>query len=67
MAQGGPRALRGTKRILTLLEEAELLPDEVLAEISHLRHDSWSGDEFSQAREAFLNRSASPFRSGDNS
>jgi len=56
MAQGGPRALRGTKRILTLLEEAELLPEEVLEEISRLRHDSWSGDEFARAREAFLNR-----------
>ncbi len=62
MAQGGPKALRGTKRILTLLEEAESLPAEVLAEISLLRHDSWSGDEFTRAREAFLNRSSSPFR-----
>jgi enoyl-CoA hydratase/carnithine racemase len=62
MAQGGPRALRGTKRILTLLEEAELLPDEVLEEISRLRHDSWSGEEFSKARDAFLSRGASPDR-----
>ncbi len=61
MTQGGPRALRGTKRILTLLEEAELLPSEVLEEISRLRHDSWSGMEFTRAREAFLNKSASPF------
>lgn len=56
MTRGGPRALRGTKRILNLLEEAELLPDEVLEEISQLRHESWSGEEFAKAREAFLNR-----------
>jgi enoyl-CoA hydratase/carnithine racemase len=61
MAQGGPRALRGTRRILTLLEEAEILPDAVLDEIARLRHESWSGEEFLEARDAFLARSPSPF------
>ena len=57
MAQGGPRALRGTRRILNLLEETEFLSDEALEEIGRLRHESWSGEEFIQARDAFLNRS----------
>jgi enoyl-CoA hydratase/carnithine racemase len=61
MAQGGPRALRGTRRILTLLEEAEVLPDAVLEEIGRLRHESWSGEEFVRARDAFLARKPSPF------
>lgn len=61
LAQGGPQALRGTRRILTLLEEAEVLPDAVLEEIARLRHESWSGEEFLQAREAFLARRPSPF------
>ena len=64
MAQGGPRALRGTRRILTLLEEAEVLPDSVLEEIGRLRHESWSGEEFLQARDAFIQRKPSPFASG---
>ena len=63
MAQGGPRALRGTRRILNLLEEAEVLPDPVLEEIGRLRHESWSGEEFLQARDAFLEGKPSPFRS----
>lgn len=63
MAQGGPLALRGTRRILTLLEEAEVLPDSVLEEIGRLRHESWSGEEFLQARDAFLEGNPSPFRS----
>lgn len=61
IAQGGPRALRGTRRILTLLEEAEILPDAVLEEIARLRHEAWSGDEFIAARDAFLQRKPSPF------
>ena len=61
LAQGGPRALRGTRRTLNLLEEAEVLPDAVLEEIGKLRHESWSGEEFLKAREAFLSRRPSPF------
>ena len=58
VAQGGPRALRGTRRILNLLEEAEILSDDALDEIGRLRHESWSGEEFILARDAFLARSA---------
>ena len=61
MAKGGPGALRGTRRILNLLEEAEVLPDEVLNEIAELRHASWSGEEFVKARDAFINKKPSPF------
>ena len=61
IARGGPQALRGTRRILTLLEEAEVLPDAVIREIAELRHASWSGDEFRLAREAFLEGRPSPF------
>ncbi len=61
MAHGGPQALRGTRRILTLLEEAEILPDGVLDEIAKLRHASWSSAEFLQARDAFIERRPSPF------
>ena len=67
MSRGGPNALRGTRRILTLLEETEVLPDESLEEIARLRHEAWSGEEFVRARDAFINRQPSPFggSSGD--
>ncbi len=61
MAKGGPSALRGTRRILNLLEEAEVLPDEALNEIAELRHASWSGEEFVKARDAFIDKRPSPF------
>jgi enoyl-CoA hydratase/carnithine racemase len=61
ITRGGPAALRGTRRILNLLEEWESLPAEALAEIGQLRHASRSGDEFVRAREAFLNKEPSPF------
>jgi len=61
MGRGGPDALRGTRRILNLLEEVEVLPPEALAEIARLRHASRSGEEFVKAREAFVNRKGSPF------
>ncbi len=61
MAKGGPGALRGTRRILNLLEEAEVLPDEALKEIAEVRHESWSGEEFVKARDAFINKRPSPF------
>ena len=61
VAAGGPFALRGTRRILTLLEETETLPAAALAEIAELRHASWSGDEFRRAQEAFLAGEPSPF------
>ena len=61
MTRGGPVALRGTRRILNLLEEREALPDDVLAEIGRLRHESRAGEEFVRARDAFLNKAPSPF------
>ena len=64
MARGGPRALRGTRRILTLLEETVMLPDHVIDELAALRHESWSGDEVRLAREAFLDGRPSPFGEG---
>ena len=64
MTRGGPAALRGTRRILNLLEEREALPDEALAEIGRLRHESRSGEEFARAREAFLKKEPSPFGEG---
>ena len=65
MAKGGPGALRGTRRILNLLEEAEVLSDEALTEIAELRHASWSGEEFVKARDAFINKEPSPFGEGN--
>ncbi len=61
LTRGGPSALRGTRRILNLLEDHETLPAEVLAEIADLRHDSWTGEEFRQAQAAFLAGEPSPF------
>jgi len=61
MSKGGPGALRGTRRILNLLEEAEVLSDEALNEIAELRHASWSGEEFVKARDAFIEKRPSPF------
>ncbi len=61
MVQGGPQALQGTRRILNLLDEAEVLSTDALEEVGRLRHASWSGDEFRQAREAFLAKKPSPF------
>jgi len=61
LAKGGPSALRGTRRILNLLEETEVLSDEALTEIAELRHKSWSGEEFVKARDAFINKKPSPF------
>jgi enoyl-CoA hydratase/carnithine racemase len=61
MTRGGPAALRGTRRILNLLEESESLSPEALVEIGRLRHESHSGEEFAQARDAFLKKEPSPF------
>jgi enoyl-CoA hydratase/carnithine racemase len=61
LVSGGPEAMRGTRRILHLLEENESLSPEILQEIGTLRHQSRSGDEFKLAREAYLNKAPSPF------
>jgi enoyl-CoA hydratase/carnithine racemase len=62
IALGGPGALRGTRRILNLLEEAETLDAAQLAEVARLRHASRSSDEFARAQAAFLARRPSPFK-----
>ncbi len=63
MSRGGPQALQGTRRILNLLEETEVLSVDSLEEIAKLRHEAWSGEEFVKARDAFINRLPSPFGS----
>jgi len=40
LVSGGPEAMRGTRRILHLLEENEALSPEMLSEIDTLRHQS---------------------------
>lgn len=65
LTKGGPGALKGTRRVLNLLEEVETLSDAILAEIAELRHASWSGEEFVKAREAFINKEPSPFGKRD--
>ena len=65
MTRGGPAALRGTRRILTLLEEWEPLPPAAIDEIGRLRHASRAGDEFARAQEAFLKKEPSPFGRDD--
>ncbi|MFH1842399.1 MAG: enoyl-CoA hydratase/isomerase family protein [bacterium] len=61
LARGGPFAVRGTRRVFTLLDETESLSDDMLAEIAAIRHESWCSDEFALAREAFVAGRPSPF------
>jgi len=62
---GGPEALRGTRRVLRILEETESLPDDLLEEIARLRHRSRLSGEFTAAQEAFLTGKSSPFGPAD--
>lgn len=61
VGRGGPQALRGTRRVLHLLEETELLPETALAEIAALRHAARHSADFAAAQAAFLARRPSPF------
>jgi len=61
LSRGGPQALRGTRRVLNLLEENESLPASALAEIAELRHAARQSQEFAAAQAAFLERRPSPF------
>ncbi len=61
LLQGGPRALRGTRRVLRILTENEPLDNTLLQEIAQLRHRSRLSEEFQQARAAFLEGRPSPF------
>lgn len=65
IARGGPLALRGTRRVLHLLEETETLPPGALAEIATLRHEARHSEDFTAAQAAFLARRPSPFERGD--
>jgi enoyl-CoA hydratase/carnithine racemase len=64
LSRGGPQALRGTRRVLNLLEEAETLPAPALAEIAALRHAARHSEDFAAAQAAFLARRPSPFGRG---
>jgi len=61
VSRGGPQALRGTRRVLHLLEETETLPAAALAEIAALRHAARHSEDFAAAQAAFLERRPSPF------
>jgi enoyl-CoA hydratase/carnithine racemase len=61
LSRGGPQALRGTRRVLNLLEETESLPPSALVEIAALRHAARQSEEFAGAQAAFLERRPSPF------
>lgn len=61
VSRGGPQALRGTRRVLHLLEETETLPAGALAEIALLRHEARHSGDFAAAQAAFLARRPSPF------
>lgn len=61
LLQGGPQALRGTRRVLGILAENETLPEAMLQEIAQLRHQSRLSAEFNQAQTAFLAGQPSPF------
>jgi enoyl-CoA hydratase/carnithine racemase len=61
VSRGGPQALRGTRRVLHLLEETETLPMAALAEIAALRHAARQSEDFAAAQAAFLARRPSPF------
>ncbi len=56
LAKGGPAAIRGTCRVLNLLEEAETLSASEIEEIAQIRHQSRLSEEFQTARQAFLER-----------
>ena len=51
-----PGALRGTRRSLRLLEAAEALAPDLLADIAGLRHAAWQSEDFREAQRAFLEK-----------
>ncbi len=61
LLHGAPEALRGTRRVLRILEEAEPLDQDLLDEIARLRHRSRLSEEFRRAQAAFLAGESSPF------
>ncbi len=53
IGRGTDLALRGTRRLLNLLDESEHLPPEILDEVATLRHEAYQSDESRKAREEF--------------
>ena len=51
LSRATPQALRGTRRLLNLLDERESLGGEELEEVARLRHESWRSEESKAARE----------------
>ena len=53
---GAPLALRGTRRAIDALAQAEALPAELLAELAEQRHESWRSEDFREAQLAFIEK-----------
>ncbi len=51
--KGTDLALRGTRRLLNLLDESESLPPEILDEVASIRHEAYCSEESRLAREEF--------------
>ncbi|MCP4546048.1 MAG: hypothetical protein GY835_06245 [bacterium] len=54
IGRGAPLAIRGTRRVLNLVEEAEPIAADLLNEIALLRHTSWLSEDFKEAQQAFI-------------
>ena len=53
LGKGTDLALRGTRRLLNLLDESESLPPQILDEIATIRHESFCSEESRSTREDF--------------
>ncbi len=53
IGKGTDLALRGTRRLLNLLDESESLPPEILDEVAALRHEAYCSEESKRARIEF--------------
>jgi len=56
IGKGTEPALRGTRRLLNLLDESESLPPEILDEIAAIRHESYRSEKSREAREKFAKK-----------